>query len=197
MRLLTLLLALLFTAGCSGCVSVPDYAQVKPATVRLEFRSFFGMGICSGTAVGVHTILSAKHCFDSPAGTVHIDGKKAGYVIVADDGQDHVLVRVTARQDRVAKRGPKPKQGDVVYMHGNPAGYPDLLRVGYVAGWFENAMLLDCNNFKGDSGSAVFDRQGRIVGVVSQTFPWPNPGWKLTAAFPFKFTPEQWKDAET
>lgn len=196
MKTLALLLASLLVAGCSGCASV-DYAAVKPATVRLEFRSFAGTGICSGTAVGAHTILTATHCFDSPAGTMHVDGIESGYVIVADDGQDHVFVRVTARQDHVAKRGLKPKQGDTVYMHGNPSGYADLLRVGYVAGWVENAMMVDANNFKGDSGSAVFDRHGRIVGVVSQIFPWPNPGWRLTQVNPFKFTQEQWKDAET
>ena len=187
MKWIALLLAL-FTAGCGGCASVADYAAAKPATVRLEF---FG-GVCSGVAVERYTVLTARHCIKAHAGEIRVSGVSAAYVVLADDANDHVLIRVTAKQKQFAKMGPKPAQGAEVFVHGNPASYPDLLRVGHVAGWYQGDMLIDCNNWYGDSGAAVFDAQGRIVGTVNAMFPWPNQGWRLTQVNAIRFTPEQW-----
>jgi hypothetical protein len=187
MKIYALLLTLLM-AGCSGCASVPDYAAAKPATVRLEFPG----GTCSGTAVERYAILTARHCITAYAGEIRVSGVMAAYVVLADDGNDHVLLRVTAKQGRIAKLGPKPEQGAVVFVHGNPSSYPDILRVGHVAGWHEGDMLIDCNNWYGDSGAAVFDADGRIVGTVNSMFPWPNQGWRLTRINAMRFTPAQW-----
>lgn len=188
MKFCALLLTLLM-AGCSGgCASVPDYASAKTAAVRLEMQNG---GTCSGSAVGTYTVLTATHCIGAHAGDITVQGVKAAYVIVADDGNDHVLIRVTARQARIAKLGPKPEQGAVVFVHGNPSSYPDLLRIGHVAGWFEGDMLIDCNNWYGDSGAAVFDAEGRILGTVNSMFPWPNQGWRLTRINAMRFTAEQ------
>lgn len=187
MKFLALLIALL-TAGCGGCASVPDYAAAKPAAVRLVFPG----GVCSGTAVERYTILTARHCIKAYAGEITVSGVDAAYVVLADDANDHVLIRVTAKQRKWAVIGPKPEQGAVVFVHGNPASYPDLLRVGHVAGWFEGDMLIDCNNWYGDSGAGVFDAEGRVVGTVNSMFPWPNQGWRLTRINAMKFTPEQW-----
>ena len=70
-------------------------------------------------------------------------------------------------------------------------------RGGRVAGWVtayggaRDVMLRDRNDWYGCSCAAVFDTQGRIVGVVNSIFPWPNKGWRLTAVYPLTFTPEQ------
>jgi hypothetical protein len=56
-------------------------------------------------------------------------------------------------------------------------------------------MELDSNNWHGDSGAAVFNRWGQIVGVVSQMFPWPNDGWRLTQLNALKFSQEDWQKA--
>jgi hypothetical protein len=197
MRILPALLVLL--AGCSGCVSVPNYAASAEAAARLEWPHDH---TCSGVAVGPHTILSAAHCFYDKTGWMLVDDVRSDYVVIADDGNDHVLVRISTRQAQYASIGPKPKQGDVVFTHGNPGGYPNLLIIGRVAGWVADQMEVDSNNWHGDSGAAVFDTQGRIVGVVDQEFPWPPSCngpvcWRLTQVNAMKFSAEDWKAART
>jgi S1-C subfamily serine protease len=161
MRFLLLALALL-AAGC-GCVSVPGMSSASTA-VRLDMDD----GICSGTAVGPHAILTARHCLSEDAGVLKIDGERVGYALIADDGNDHVLIRVTASFRHVAHFGSKPERGDQVWKIGNPAGLDHVLLVGRVAGWDGEDMLVDVTGYKGDSGAALFDSMGRIVGVVSQ-----------------------------
>ncbi len=125
-------------------------------------------------------------------GEVLVNDVRADYRVIANDQNDHVFVRVSIRFPRVAMRGPKPLQGDAVFTHGNPDGYKDLLIRGYVSGWVGTNMELDSNNWHGDSGAAVFNQYGQIVGVVSAEFPWPNGGWRLTEITAFKFSEADW-----
>lgn len=180
--------ALALLAGCSGCSTVPHVA-VKPATVRLDFPS--GV-VCSATAVGEYTLLTAAHCFRQGAGEVNVSGRKAGFVIVASDEKDHVLVRVTARQAHIAQRG-MARQGDVVFVHGNPGGLADVLRFGRVASVQpDGTLLVDANNYKGDSGGAIFNERGQIVGVVTGVS--IREWFTLTVALPIAFTAAQWAE---
>ncbi|AHX16132.1 hypothetical protein CH75_04850 [Dyella jiangningensis] len=57
--------------------------------------------------------------------------------------------------------------------------------------------LYDINAFFGDSGSAIFDMQGRIVGVVSIMVPqvYGQGYMKLMGGLPLAFTKEQWTKA--
>jgi hypothetical protein len=194
----SLLLTLLaFAAGCTGCASTSQYERSQPAAVRLEWPQ---EQVCSGTAIGPHTLISAAHCFGDKTGWLLVNDVRADYTVIADDSNDHVLVRVSIRMAHVATLGPKPKQGDVVFTHGNPGGFADLLIVGRVAGWVKGQMVVDSNNWHGDSGAGVLDTQGRIVGVVDQQFPWPPSCngatcWKLTQVNALKFSAEDWRSA--
>ncbi len=184
-----LLAVLLLT---SGCASAADYREAHRKTVRLVTNG----SVCSGAAVGPRVILTATHCIDD-GGAMTVNGEPVVWWVTANDGQDHVLVRVSARFKTWASiSAVKPKHGDVVFTWGNPATYPDILRVGRVAGWHDGAMLLDENNWYGDSGGAVFNQYGLVVGTVNAMFPWPNQGWRLTQVNPLKFTAEQWKEAQ-
>lgn len=183
-----LLSALLLVAGC-GCASLP-FEAVNPATVKIKT----GDGTCSATYIGPSTVLTAKHCIDADAGVLAIDGERAGYALLADDGKDHVMLRVTRKSLQWAARGDKPKVGDEVFKRGNPLGLDDVLLVGRVAGWLKDgSMLVDATGFKGDSGSALFDRKGRIVGVVSAMG--GSGPFYLMIAFPMQFTEQDWQAA--
>lgn len=182
-----LLLLILLGAGC-GCASVPDYATPGAASVRIETEA----SVCTATAVGRYTLLTARHCLSVEQGTLSIDGQKAAYELLADDGKDHVLIRVSLPQASVASLGPKPSAGDVVYKWGNPMGLRRILIVGRVAGWLgDGTMLIDSTGFKGDSGAAYFDSQGRIVGVVSAIG--GRDAFYLVAAFPLAFSAADWE----
>lgn len=200
MKTLALLLAL-FTAGCGGCASIPEARSEYRAAVRLDFQD----GNCSGTAVAEYVILSAAHCFrNADIGSMLVNGEKAAYVVAANDGRDHVLVKVTARQRVIARIGKRPKRGDQLLILGNPLGWSNLLRVGRVAGYADvtclapiqgecEAMMVDLNTAGGDSGSGYFNRSGEVVGVHSGTYSY-GP-WKLAFGYPLQFTAEQWKSA--
>ena len=202
MKWIALLLALL-TAGCGGCASIPPIRAEYKAAVRLDFEG----GNCSGTAVGAHLILSAAHCFrNADTGSMRVNGVKAAYVVAADDGRDHVLVKVTATQAVVARIGRRPKRGQELLIIGNPLGWSNMLRVGRVSGYEVKsclapiegeceAMLVDMNTAGGDSGSGYFNASGEVVGVHSGTYSY-GP-WKLAFGYPLAFTAEQWATARS
>lgn len=182
------LLPLLFLAGCGGCASLP-FEGVKPEIARLEMMP----GVCSATYIGPTTILTARHCIAEDAGVVKIDGERAGYALLADDKHDHVMLRVTARRSRWAFQADKPKVGDEVFKRGNPAGLNDILTVGRVAGWDTGRMYVDITCYKGDSGAALFDKRGRIVGVVSAIA--GAESFYLLIAFEMHFAATDWEAA--
>lgn len=187
----------------------PDYAKAKLATLRLETNA----STCSATAIGEthHKVLTAAHCVEdklarlfgvrmpdmAKLASLRLGGRTARVFQVVFDDHDGAVITTDLYFRHTASFGPEPAQGEVVFSHGNPAGTPDILLVGRVAGWVRDyrgaphTMLLDRNDWYGCSGAAVFDTQGRIVGVVNSIFPWPNDGWRLTAVYPLTFTPEQ------
>lgn len=173
----------------------PDYAKAKLATLRMEAWK----SVCSATAIDHHKVLTAKHCIEGGLYGLRLGGRSAIVTKVEIDKYDAVILTTDLYFTHIASFGATPKQGDVVFSHGNPAATPDILLVGRVAGWVSayagapNTMLLDRNDWYGCSGAAVFDRDGRIVGVVNAIFPWPNKGWRLTAVYPLTFTAEQLK----
>lgn len=185
-----LAIVLLTISGCLGCASIP--VSPKSAALRLEFPSG---AICSATAIARQAILTAGHCFKEGAGKFKVNGVDGAYTIIANDGKDHVLVRVTQPQARIAQVALTPaKQGDEVRTWGNPNGLDDIFRVGRVAHVAtDGSLIIDANHYRGDSGAALFNKRGQVVGVVSGMT--GREMFKLTIAFPLKFTDEQWRQA--
>lgn len=192
MKTIALLLAFFFIGGC-GCASVPNFDEAKAYVVRIDYPNG---GVCSGTAVSKNAILGAAHCFKEETGEAKFNDQAVKWKVVANDGADHVLVTVDKPFKAWARMSArKPAQGDVVFVHGNPNAIKDMLRVGRVAGWDGDLMALDLLGWFGDSGAAVFNEVGRIVGVVSRMYPGDQPFWRLTGCYAFKFTAEDWKAA--
>jgi V8-like Glu-specific endopeptidase len=171
----------------------PDYAQAKLSTIRIETPNL----VCSATAIGPHQVLTAEHCTAKGLDGWRMNTRNVVITHVELDGNDHVILTTDLFFEHTAKFGARPKQGDVVFSHGNPALTSDILLVGRVAGWVDNyedykdVMLLDRNDWYGCSGAAVFNTKGEIVGVVNALYPWPNKGWRLSAVFKLDFTPWQ------
>lgn len=195
--------AVLFLLCACASANVPDYAGVKDTTLRLMQRQDDGTLICSGTVIGHHLVLTAEHCIAGGLDHFTMNGRTVGITQVTSDGNDHVVLTTDLYFEHVATFGPAPKQGDLIFTHGNPAGLANILSIGYVAGFvdtwsptaqdhYRDVMILDSADWHGCSGAAIFDAKGRIVGVVNSEYPWPRvDGWHLMAGFGLEFTPAQ------
>jgi len=150
--------ALLFLPA--ACVATDG--SPKAHTLRLEMDG----GICSGTAIGPDEVLTAVHCLSNRL--VKINDEPVELLESRQIGPDMIVIRVDRRFPSWAKWADrKPEQGDPIYYWGNPSGMPDIVRYGYIAGFLNGQILVDVEVGKGDSGAAVFDRYGRVIGVVS------------------------------
>lgn len=148
-------------AVVTACCSAPQ-ASPKAHTLRLEMEG----GICSGTAIGPDEVLTAVHCLENPL--TRINGEPVQLLESRQIGPDMIVIRVDRRFDSWARWADRqPEQGATVYYWGNPVGLPDVYRRGYVAGYNQGRILVDIEIGQGDSGAAVFDEHGRVVGVVS------------------------------
>jgi hypothetical protein len=181
------LLAILAIFLLAGCAALP-----QNTAHRVDLKT----GICSGTAVGTHTLLSAGHCFTDKH-SILIDGKPAAVLNVIPDGADHVLVIVTATFTDIATRGQMPGVGGNVEYWGNPDGLHDIYRRGYIVGPVvvddKYIVLLNANGAGGDSGAGVFNDAGQLVGVISLA--WQDTQMvylKFMGMQPLQFTAKQW-----
>ena len=170
-----LLVAAIGLTGCATSSEASNFGTMRESAHQAAlFLSMHGGKItCSGTAIGPHAVLTAKHCFDD-YDAVTIAGLPVVVKQVLDDKNDHVILIVDRQFVHFASLAPPGTQLEQmarVYIFGNPSGYVDLYREGYVAGSVSTdhgtATVYDLNGFYGDSGSAIFDMQGRVVGVVT------------------------------
>ena len=204
------MLALLLLIISGGCNAMPPYDAVHGATMKLGVPG----GSCSGTAVGHYTILTAGHCFYNDKGkttkpaSITANGETCEVWRLVDDGNDHVFLTVSGcKFNHRAKLGLPAKTGDEVFIWGNPMFLDDQLRVGRASGYgylpssdespvlAKRFQFFDISSTYGDSGSAIFNLSGEIVGVLSiGTDPITRP-FHLMGALPLTFTFAQWKDA--
>lgn len=178
MRLALLLCLLLI--GCSG----PAYAG-KQYTHRIEMEG----SVCSATAVGPKSLLTADHCIPEGLTGLSVDGRKAQVVHVERDGQDHIILKLSISFKAWTPITVDPPQGARIRWWGNPAGIPDVYGEGTVAGRYGDYILFDGNIWKGCSGAGLFDNRGRLVGVVSGML--YRQDYKINWALPLKFTKGQ------
>jgi S1-C subfamily serine protease len=206
MKLAAAVLALaLGGAAIHSCSAQPPYEKAKLATITLGVPG----GGCSATAVGRFTLLTASHCVADGANAVVVDGKQCEVWKIVHDGYDHALLTIDSDcpQEHIAKPGKAPKIGDTVFCWGNPGCFEDLLRVGQVVGyglmpkeWGEaaepykhKAYFLTGPFAHGDSGAALFNQRGEIVGTVSfGAGSLTIPADLISGMWTLHFTDEQW-----
>lgn len=175
--------------------SRPKPFDAHATTVRVDIGH---AGVCSGTVVGAHTVLTATHCLVNGY-PIAIDGEPVYISKQVDDGNDHSLIATDLTFSHIAEFGPMPQAGDAVVIYGNPDGKHDWLQRGFVVGKDKSddgksVDVLDINGFFGDSGAGVFDKDGRLVGVIDilDFDVYEGVQYKMMGAFPLAFTPAQW-----
>jgi hypothetical protein len=170
-------------------------------------------GLCTSSALGPHALLTATHCdvgettlrVDREIGDRHVLGRIA-------DGKDHTILFVDGDSFKdVMNKFYNPdsysmdKVGDDVFLYGDGAGmYPPQYRKGYrmdsvqigsdeVEGMPTGTVyLFDINIIGGDSGSAIYDKHGNLVSLVTYGI----NGGKYCGAYIMAFTAEQVKRAK-
>lgn len=179
---------------------VPQYAPGLDSSVFIELED----GHCTGfiSEDNMH-LVTATHCIEGGnaiTATTTYRGKRIDNsgTVVANDGNDHVRIRMQHKlEGRPAKMTTMPPPGSPVYLVGNPGEFRFLLRVGHVSGQYlsKDGILfdtLDISMWHGDSGGAVFDQHGNVVGLVygySYDYnPYSRQGWMVQLSQPFAFS---------
>lgn len=216
-RLLSVLAVALLFVLPSGAGNKETIRTAHKTTHEIRQRTIVDGAGCSATAIGTSALLTASHC-ELATDTVTVDGNIAHIIEIIRDGNDHSIYLLDiAFADYAAFAKQRPEIGDDIFAFGNPGRFSDLFRRGTVAGvtsiggnFLEELLggdsgteqaqkyYFDFNGWPGDSGAALFNDAGQIVGVISigeliqanhEDHAWPT--LKIMGGFSFAFTPVQ------
>ena len=191
---------------------VPNHSaslQTRSSHRLSILKSEIPLGKCTGTAIGPHAILTAAHCNEGDA--IQVDQTLTIYKIkkVIRDGRDHVIFLLDgpAFYDVQPYETRYPVVGERVHAYGFGGGhYPSEYKTGKVLDEYDPSEVDDAAGFyyftvpaiPGDSGSAVYGSDGRMVGLVTYSHK-DKPGLfsrSHMAGFALNFTSKQIKQAQ-
>lgn len=140
-------------------------------------------GYCTGTAVGPHALLTALHCDEGESDTISLDLSVRKYHINGHlyDGRDHIIYHLDGPEFKniVTIKERPAKLGEEVVSYGNGhRDYPSHTYVGRVVvddnggdiSDIDAADQVACFSLpvvSGDSGSAVYGKDGSLVALVT------------------------------
>jgi hypothetical protein len=162
-------------------VATMSKQQLASHSLLLEDEDGETLGMCTGTAVGPHSLLTAEHCMRrGVVKQLSIDLATEDHKIlaVAGDGRDHVLLLLDGSPftNYIIVKFGTAKLKDIVSMYGSGGReYPPVYKSGQVVDCQDpsdvdiNAGIV-CTTLPvipGDSGSAVYEADGEMVGIVT------------------------------
>lgn len=200
MKVALLLPALLALSACSVQAGPLKEAQRS----YLSITDVFGDFRCGATKIDDHTAVTAEHCVDD---AFLLQGQVPSDIIM--DGNEHALVIVDKElPGKAAKLAHRyPTYGEEIFIWGKPMGFGPLWRHGDIAGYVtfpEDPSLAHLGTFTianlfvapGDSGSGIYNADGKLVGTVSIGLMVMFRDWAPVGYVPYKFTVEQWKQVK-
>lgn len=208
------------SAPTTAAVSLPDPSERRAALrldlVRLDDKGELVPGVCSGHAVDTHMFITASHCLltsDTRLVALTPFGREPAQVeilhmVASDTDQVFVLTDYTFEDYApLVRMDPTlPYQGEKVHYWGNPLGLADQYREGYITGHCDlsycfpglgglmaedtKVALMSVMGQRGDSGAALLNEHGAIVGIVSLIQDRLPPPFIPLAVIEFSFTDE-------
>jgi hypothetical protein len=160
---------------------------------------------CTGTAIGPHAFLTGTHCDPEAKAThVRLDLSHERHEIIAshDDGHDHTIYIVdgTALKNIAqVQQASVIATGDIETLYGVGGGeYPPVPKYGHVTDCNDPSDMdqsagetcSDIHVIPGDSGSAVWNSKGEVVGLVTYQDNSVEPSGMIS--FTLDFSPEDW-----
>ncbi|WP_447002526.1 S1C family serine protease [Saccharothrix isguenensis] len=168
--------------------STPSYAdvveQVSPSTVTVRTRS----GVGSGVVFQPDVVLTNQHVVGNQREVVieYADGQQSdGTVLATDDITDLAVIRTARDGLPVADfRRELPRPGDHVLAIGSPLGFENSVTAGIVSGLHReipgsaaqsralvDLIQTDAPISPGNSGGALIDTSGRVIGINEAYIP--------------------------
>jgi S1-C subfamily serine protease len=152
--------------------------QVGPSVVRVEIQKGDKNGVCTAVVLRVQDdyalAASAAHCYDKQPTEridIAIDGRNV-VVVAANSILDVALIRFRARKEKaIVTALTSPAAGTPVSILGYAFGAEKIYaQYGHVAlnddddkKW----LVIDGMIINGDSGGALIDAEGRLIGINS------------------------------
>lgn len=163
-----------------SCSHLPHVAKSESDSV-VKLVTPLGGGrksICSGVAVGKRLIATAAHCMRdgfTPEIYTHDAQVCEAASATVHASRDVALIRVSGCRLKKAEIGNAPQQGDTVSIVGHPLGQEWSLSSGVVSRILPNGTIqVDAAVNFGNSGGGVYDKYGRLIGIVSYL---RTPSW--------------------
>jgi Do/DeqQ family serine protease len=183
-------------APAVATIRVEKNVTATPTNIPEQFRDFFGRGfgedarphresgLGSGVVIRSDGYLLTNHHVVADAGRISVDlpdGRSLPATLVGSDpASDLAVLRVQAKDLPTVPFGDSDntKVGDVVLAFGNPLGVGQTVTMGIVSakgrstgvgdGSYEDFLQTDAPINRGNSGGALIDMEGRLVGINAQ-----------------------------
>lgn len=172
---------------------VPGGAQVgfgdaERQTLRVRNIRCLGLGTGTGFALDAHTIVTNRHVVDgmSSLELTTFDGRAitVDTVLVAEKADLAIVTTVEQLKTTAQLRDDDPSLGELVQIVGFPDGGRMTISTGTVRGFttdpdnaaFGEVVVTDAEVAPGNSGSALLDSDGAIIGVV---YAKTETGWSM------------------
>jgi Do/DeqQ family serine protease len=183
-------------APAVATIRVETRATATLTNIPEQFREFFGQvpgwrdaprrtsGLGSGVVIRADGYVLTNHHVVADAESIHVDlpdGRSWPATLVGSDpASDLAVLRIKAADLPTVAYGDsnKVKVGDVVLAFGNPLGVGQTVTMGIVSakgratgagdGSYEDFLQTDAPINRGNSGGALVDTEGRLVGINAQ-----------------------------
>lgn len=141
------------------------YADIKFSVIEKALERNVAVAsddnFCSGVIIKTNLILTAAHCWH--IGTT-VNGKIA-LIVKVDNEKDLMLLAAETEKFDLITFGSDYRNTDEVFFVGNPYLHQNLISLGRITFIVDHGIHTDVLGAPGVSGSGLYDRFGRLIGL--------------------------------